>query len=197
LEKFNMEEVSSYFNNLVQLMRISKIEISEICTILVNAIRRGNSIWIMGNGGSASTAEHFETDLAYIKKGNSLPKIRATALTSNSALISAIGNDIGFDEIFAQQLNRKASNGDVCVLISASGNSLNLIRAVEVSKKLGLETVAFLGFDGGKILNLVDYSILVSSKIGNYGPVEDVHLAICHSIASRISSVLESKIESS
>lgn len=190
-----MEDVSLYFNNLAQLVRTSEIDISKICTVLVNAINRGNSIWIMGNGGSASTAEHFETDLAYIKKGILLPKIRATALTSNSALISAIGNDIGFDEIFAQQLNRKAYKGDVCVLISASGNSLNLIRAVEVSKKLGLETVAFLGFDGGKIINLADCSILIHTEIGNYGPVEDVHLAICHSIASRISSILESKIK--
>ena len=147
----------------------------------------------MGNGGSASTAEHFETDLSYIKKESGFAKIKAFAITSNSSLITAIANDIGFDKVFSHQLNRKAAKGDICFIISASGNSENLICAINAAKALGLETLAILGFDGGKIMDLADHAILIRSEIGQYGPVEDLHLAICHALAAKILKLLELK----
>jgi len=104
-------------------------------------------------------------------------------LTSNSPLITAIANDIGFENIFSHQLQRKATNGDLCVVISASGNSLNLTRAMGVAKQIGLKSIGLLGFDGGMLASQVDFPIIVETEIGKYGPVEDVHLAICHAIS--------------
>jgi D-sedoheptulose 7-phosphate isomerase len=140
----------------------------------------------LGNGGSASTAEHFETDLSFVRYNRKSLKINAAALTSNSALISAISNDIGFDKVFSHQLQRKASNGDVCIVISASGNSVNLINGVRVAKQMGLKSIGILGFDGGELASQVDFSILVKTEIGKYGPVEDAHLAICHAISREL-----------
>jgi D-sedoheptulose 7-phosphate isomerase len=118
--------------------------------------------------------------------------LRVSALTSNSALISAISNDIGFENIFSHQLIRKAEPGDLCILISASGNSENLINAVTACKEIGIKTIGLLGFDGGKLANLVDSSIIVRTKIGKYGPVEDVQLAICHALSEIVGQKLVS-----
>jgi D-sedoheptulose 7-phosphate isomerase len=162
-----------------------KLNLGYVVKIMYKCILRGDSIWIMGNGGSASTAEHFETDLNFIKYEEKI-RIGAQSLTSNSSLITAIGNDIGFEEVFRHQLMRKSKKNDLVILISASGNSQNLINAAMFAKENDLETIALLGFDGGKLLDLVDHHILIKSEIGMYGPVEDIHLAICHAIASEL-----------
>lgn len=167
------------------------MNISLIAEEIVNVILNNKSVWILGNGGSASTAEHFETDLSFVRRGNSFPKTRVTALTSNSSLISAISNDIGYEKIFSHQLFRKAVSGDLCILISASGNSENLINAVLAARKIGVKTVGFLGFDGGKLSGLVDSSIIVKTELGRYGPVEDMHLAICHAVSELVGTKLE------
>jgi D-sedoheptulose 7-phosphate isomerase len=106
-----------------------------------------------------------------------------SALTSNSALFSAIANDIGYENVFSHQLFRRAEPGDLCILISASGNSENLLKAVSAAKEIGLITLGLLGFDGGKLMPLLNHSILVKTEIGKYGAVEDIHLAICHAIS--------------
>jgi len=180
----------SYFEYLKELLSVSDDELNSAATNVLRCIASQNSIWIMGNGGSASTAEHFETDLSFIRKGISFPKTRVSALTSNNALISAIANDIGYENVFSHQLFRRAEPGDLCILISASGNSENLLKAVSAAKEIGLGTLGLLGFDGGKLLPLLDYSILVRTEIGKYGAVEDIHLAICHAISEIVSEKL-------
>ena len=172
-----------YFDYLGGLPSISESDLNSAAASILECISNQNSIWIMGNGGSASTAEHFETDLSFIRKGKSFPKIKVSALTANSSLISAIANDIGYESIFSHQLFRKAEYGDLCILISASGNSENLIRAASAAKEMGLRTLGLLGFDGGKLGTVLDVSIIVRTEIGKYGPVEDMHLAICHALS--------------
>ena len=184
-------ENSKYFNYLIHLLENQEFRLQEIASEIVSHISAGSSIWIIGNGGSASTAEHFETDLLFIRKGNSFPKTRVTALTSNSSLISAISNDIGYENIFSHQLFRKAKSGDLCILISASGNSENLINAILATREIGIKTIGFLGFDGGELSGLVDSSIIVKTEIGKYGPVEDVHLAMCHAVSELVGTNLE------
>ena len=163
---------------------------TQILDLMVHKIRNNSNIWIIGNGGSASTAEHFETDLSYIRETKSLPSVKAFALTSNSAVITAISNDIGYEWIFTHQLKRKANENDLVFIISASGNSENLLNAVEFAKLKKLQTIGLLGFDGGKLIKMVDFSYLVHSKIGLYGQVEDVHLAVCHFLAEQIKDKL-------
>ena len=178
----------NYFTFLSSLLDKDeiKLNINEATDVILDCISNENSIWIIGNGGSASTAEHFETDLSFVRHQINALKIRASALTSNSALITAIANDIGFENIFSHQLLRKAIKGDLCIVISASGKSSNLIKAVKIAKQIGLRTIGLLGFDGGELAKQVDFSIIVETEIGKYGPVEDVHLAICHAISENL-----------
>ncbi len=178
----------NYFTILEGLLREEELtlNVKRATQIILDCISNKNSIWILGNGGSASTAEHFETDLSFVRYDKKPLKINASALTSNSSLITAISNDIGFEKIFSHQLQRKASKGDLCIVISASGNSLNLINGVKVAKLMGLTSIGLLGFDGGELAGQVDFSIIVKTEIGKYGPVEDAHLAICHAISQEL-----------
>jgi D-sedoheptulose 7-phosphate isomerase len=172
-----------YPNYLFSLFDITRHDIEVVTSRLLECIRNNNSVWLIGNGGSASTAEHFETDLSFARSNDLQVKIKVSSLTSNSALISAIANDLGYENIFSHQLKRKAVKGDLCLMISASGNSKNLIRAAKIARQMGLQTVGLLGFDGGVLASELDFSIIVKTEIGKYGPVEDAHLAICHAIS--------------
>ena len=183
-------------NNFREYLKtLNELKISEIrdsIEEITDVIHGEFSIWIAGNGGSASTAEHFETDLLYIKTkfSDSNLRIKAHSLTSNTGAITAIANDVDFESIFSFQLSRKAEQGDILVVISASGNSANLLKAVEFAKNNGIKVIGMLGFDGGKLLDLVDFPIHVKSDLGMYGPVEDLHLAICHFIAAEVRNKL-------
>lgn len=175
-----------YFHEVAKLLSDNSGDIEAIVETLHICILRQGSIWIIGNGGSASTADHFEVDLSYVRMNSEPLEIRAKSLCSNTAVLTAIGNDIGFENIYAHQLNRQALAGDVCVAISASGNSANLLQAVEVCKKKSITTIALLGFDGGKLITETDMSVLIKTAPGMYGPVEDVHLSICHFLAATL-----------
>ena len=153
---------------------------------IIAKIKSNKNVWIIGNGGSASTAEHFATDLQLIKYPQIKQEIRAFALTANSSILTAIANDIGYDEVFSHQLFRMASSEDLCILISASGNSENLIRAIGVCKQKKISTLAILGFDGGKLKSLADAVIHFETESGFYAEVEDVHLSICHQLSLKV-----------
>lgn len=188
-------EDEKYFEFLSNVLTTQKFDLNDIFSEIMNCVNQGSLIWIMGNGGSASTAEHFETDLLFLRKDRNFPKVRAFSLTTNSSVISAIANDINFESVFSRQLERKAVEGDICIIISASGNSPNLIRAARFAKEKGIKTIGLLGFDGGLLNDLVDYRIIVKTDIGKYGPVEDLHLSICHAIAAKIGGELQSRFD--
>jgi D-sedoheptulose 7-phosphate isomerase len=180
---------------LVQLLENQEFRLQEIASEIVSHISAGSSIWIIGNGGSASTAEHFETDLSFVRLGSIITKSKVCALSANSSLVSAIANDLGYEYIFAHQLKRRAEPEDLCIVISASGNSENLVQAVHICKEIGVKVMGLLGFDGGKLIELIDNVILIDTAIGRYGPVEDAHLAICHSLSARISKIIQAGLE--
>lgn len=179
-------EASMYLSKVGDLLPVADESARGLVEVLLSCIENGNSIWIIGNGGSASTADHFEVDLSFVRNFEDKQTIRATSFCSNAALITAIGNDIGFEHIFSHQLMRHALPGDICLAISASGNSPNLVKAFEYCTENSITKLAILGFDGGKLLKMSDSHLLIPTEIGLYGPVEDVHLAVCHYIAARI-----------
>jgi D-sedoheptulose 7-phosphate isomerase len=179
----NFEE---YAESLAKISQISEADFQSVTELLYQAINRGSGIWIIGNGGSASTADHFETDLSFIKITIEMPKVRAFSLCSNNSLITAIANDIGYDNVFSHQIKRKAEAGDVLFAISASGNSANLVNAVNFANENGMQTISLIGFDGGELLHSSNLSVFCKSEIGLYGPVEDLHLSICHALANRL-----------
>ena len=143
-----------------------------------------------GNGGSSSTASHFVNDLTKATSTSietSRSNIKVTCLSDNVALITAISNDISYDEIFRSQIDGNITDKDLLIVISASGNSENLVKAVDYCKSNGVKTIGFLGFDGGILLKKVDDYFLVKSNIGEFGLVENIHLTVCHLISEFLS----------
>ena len=162
----------------------SNIIISIIETILAAAKSR-NNIFIIGNGGSASIASHFATDLVKSASKSGL-QLNVSSLTDNIALYSATSNDEGFENVFSWQLEQFANRNDLLIAISSSGNSTNIVNAINTALKLEMKTISFSGFDGGKIALMSDVSLVTKSESGNYGPVEDAHSILCHYLARQI-----------
>jgi len=178
-----------YASYLITLLeKLDHFKIAECIKHLEEARQGDNTIFIIGNGGSASTASHIGNDfgLAVLKKTTKPvnKSYRALALTDNISVISAIGNDSTYDNIFLDQLKVHFRKGDKLIAISASGNSPNLITATEWFTAQGGTVMGWLGFDGGRLKELVDIPVVVESPKGEYAPVEDIHLVINHIIVT-------------
>jgi D-sedoheptulose 7-phosphate isomerase len=161
------------------LRRIDPAEIGRFIRTLLDARERAATIFFIGNGGSAATASHFANDLSIGTNEYDKP-FRAFSLTDNVPILTAIGNDFGYEEIFVRQLRALGKSGDVLVGISASGNSPNLLRAFEYAGSIGISTVAITAFDGGKMKTLASHGIHVPTDCKEYGPAEDAHLVLDH-----------------
>ena len=139
----------------------------------------GAQVFIAGNGGSAATATHWVNDLGKATQKSGRTRFRVIGLADNISWFSALANDEGYERVFAGQLENLARPGDVLAVISASGNSPNLVRAVEHARAGGMTSIAFLGFDGGQLLQLVDEAFWVRTPPGEYGLVESMHSVAC------------------
>lgn len=169
-----------YLGHLANVLaRIDRAEVGRFIETVLEARERGSRIFFIGNGGSAATASHFANDVA-IGSGDYERPFRAQSLTDNVAILTAIGNDFGYDEVFARQLRVLAEPDDVLVAISASGNSPNLVKAIEYAREAGLRTVALTAFDGGRIRVMADQGVHVPTDLGEYGPAEDAHMVLDH-----------------
>ncbi len=139
-------------------------------------------VWVIGNGGSAAAASHFANDLVAVVGS---PPFTAFSLTDNPAVLTAIANDHGYADVFARQLHGRCRAGDLVVAISASGNSGNVLRAVDVAHACGAHVLALSGFDGGGALAAAaDAAVIVPSRAGEYGPVEGTFSVLLHVIAN-------------
>lgn len=180
-----MEKIRDYISTLQLTMdQLPQELIAEVIEILQNARLTGKQIFIMGNGGSASTASHFVCDLAKNTRQDGSPHFRVIGLTDNMAIFSAYANDEGYEHVFAKQLANLIRPADVVIGISASGNSQNVINAIEEAQKYTATTIGFTGFDGGHLGRLVDVNIHVKSNIIEH--VEDIHLMLEHMIVKAI-----------
>jgi len=176
-----------YFSYLSELL--NQIDSREIVTLIneLEAARKNeNTIFVAGNGGSAATASHLANDIGVdvYKKGRTSPGFKVLALTENVSVMTAISNDEGFHNLFVNQLKIHYRPGDKLIVISASGNSANLVEAAKWVKAQGGRVIGLLGFDGGKLKELCDLSIHIKTPQGEYGPVEDIHLILDHLISS-------------
>ena len=185
-----MEQIQNYISILQQTMdQLPSQLIADVIEILNQARIQGKQVFIMGNGGSASTASHFVCDLAKNTRREGLPHFRAIGLTDNMAMFSAYANDEGYENVFSQQLANLVNPGDVVICISASGNSKNVIHAVEEARKHDAITIAFTGFDGGRLGQIVNINILVQSMIIEH--IEDIHLMLEHVIVKTIKEQIQ------
>ena len=159
-------------------------KIDKLATILVKARDNKNTVFIMGNGGSAATASHLAGDLAKGTIAEGLPRLKVVALTDNIPNMLAWANDVGYEEIFVEQLKNLMEPGDVVIGISASGNSMNVIKAIEYANEKGGLTIGLSGYDGGRLLKAAQENIHVPSF--HMQRVEDIHLLVGHLLMSLI-----------
>ncbi len=178
--------LKTYVGRLTSLLAgLNLTAVAVTVRILREAHLRGATVYTAGNGGSATTASHMVADLMF-GRGLPEPGLRVVGLVDNQAVITATGNDVSFEEVFARQVRRLASAGDVLILVSASGNSGNVIKAAKEAQSIGVTVISLTGFDGGQLANLSDVSIHVPSEAGAYGPVEDVHLIVSHMLVAAL-----------
>jgi D-sedoheptulose 7-phosphate isomerase len=144
--------------------------------------KKKTTVFVIGNGGSASTASHMVNDLGFGVRGHIEPSVKIVSLTDNAAVLTALANDVGYEQIFLRQLQLYYSPGDKLLVISASGSSPNLVAAAQWVRKQGGKVIGLLGFDGGKLKDICDISMLIATPKGEYGPVEDMHMILDHLI---------------
>ena len=192
-ESLSIKDYSkSYIDYLSSVLsNISLSDIEKFVEVLLEARERESSIFFIGNGGSAATASHFANDIAIGTRTYEKP-FRVISLCDNQAVITAIANDDGFEKIFSQQLEVLLKKQDVVVAISASGNSPNLIDAIETAKKMSAISVGISAFDGGKMKEMVDVSLHVPTEKGEYGPAEDAHMILDHLVSNYLMRLVRS-----
>jgi len=190
-----MQFINDYFDKLNQeVNKLNKEEVKKVVDVLYEAWKNDRQVFILGNGGSASTASHFACDLG---KGTlsrvydlKMKRFRVISLTDNVAIMTAFANDLSYDDIFSQQLHNLVRHGDIVIAITGSGNSKNVIKAIDLANKAGAVTIAFLGFEGGKVKEMADHVVHV--KCDNYGIIEDIHLSLNHVITSYLKEKINS-----
>lgn len=155
------------------------ISISEAADLLIDCVKAGNKILLCGNGGSAADSQHLATEFM-IRLSHDLdrPAIAAIALTTDSSNLTAGGNDIGFDNVLARNVEGLGSEGDVLIAISTSGNSRNIIKAVEKAHEKKMQVIGFLGGDGGQLMPLVQVPIIIPSD--NTQRIQEGHITVGH-----------------
>lgn len=174
-----MERIQKYITHLQDVLsRLNLEDVQKSISVIMDAYQADKQIFVIGNGGSASTASHLACDLG---KGTSVEgkkRFRVISLTDNVPTMTAWSNDVSYDDVFVEQLKNTVNSGDVVVGISASGNSENVIRAMQYAADISCVTIGWSGFGGGRLAKICDVNVVVDSS--DYGPVEDVHLILNH-----------------
>ncbi len=164
-------------------------QISRVADAFLTALRQGGKILFCGNGGSAADAQHLAAELVVRLRGHvNRPAIPAMALTVDSSILTAAGNDFGFEMIFARQIEALGTSRDVLVAISTSGNSPNVVKAVEQARKAGLKTIGMLGGDGGKLKELLELPLIVPSPVT--ARIQETHIMMGHIICQIVEEEL-------
>ena len=177
--------LQDYVGRLTDILnKIDPEKLGQVVTTFIEAFKSGNTIYVVGNGGSAATASHMQADFRFFVRYFSKFRPKIVALTDNVPMITAIGNDNNFDDVFVEQMRGQFVSGDVLIAISASGNSPNLVKAAEFANELGGKTIAFVGFLGGKLNEISTVPLYTPNPKGDYGPIEDVHMILNHIIVN-------------
>lgn len=176
------EEYKSKLLSLFDKIDFDVLE--QITAAIVEAYKNDKTIYVAGNGGSAATASHYKVDFGFFVRYFKKKRIKVRSLTDHSPLMTAIGNDNSYDEVFTQQMQDHFNEGDVLIAISASGNSMNVVNAAEYANKLGGTSIGLVGFEGGKLKDTCQICLFTPNPKGDYGPIEDLHMILCHLLVS-------------
>jgi D-sedoheptulose 7-phosphate isomerase len=180
-----MDTLKQYFADETELMKqLDLARVEQIVRTLELARTDGRRVFVFGNGGSAATASHLACDLGKGTVQPNSPRFQVVSLSDSISMITAYANDMGCESMFAEPLISLAQRGDLAIAFSVSGNSPNVVRAIEAARERGLATIGLTGFDGGKLATLVDIHLNIPSK--SFGQVEDLHLAVCHAVCEML-----------
>lgn len=183
-----IRDAESYFSSLKRVASMLAWDgIDLIANLLYRAYKNENTTFLFGNGGSAALASHFACDLTkgtQIEGAHEQKRFRATALTDNLPILTAWANDASYEDVFSEQLRGLVQSGDIALAISCSGNSRNVLKALEVAKEAGATTVGIGGFEGGSMVGLCDTVLIVPSD--NMQIIEDLHLSVAHCLFTLI-----------
>ena len=178
-------KIDDYLERLSKTVdKINRKDIQNVIDALLEVREKDGTVYIFGNGGSATTASHCVCDFNKGISSNLDKKFHFICLSDNTATMMAIANDIGYDEIFRGQLKGRIGKNDAVFAISGSGNSKNVINAAEYAKKQGAKVISLTGYDGGKLLKISDYPI--HANVNDMQIAEDIHMMMCHLLASTI-----------
>ena len=176
-------EITAYLEQEIMVLRSLDTEaINRALNLLLETFERGNTVFVFGNGGSSATASHFQNDFNKGVSEHTEKKFNFLCLNDNVATVMAVANDIGFEEVFRFQLRGHMRSGDVVMAISGSGNSKNVLNAVEYAKEQGAKVIGLTGFDGGKLKSLSDVSL--HAPVNSMQITEDVHMIFDHLMMS-------------
>ncbi|HEA46979.1 MAG TPA: SIS domain-containing protein [bacterium] len=194
LFSLNLESEEIVVRELEESARVKKLvakelaeKIAEASQLVIECFGKGGKLLLFGNGGSAADAQHIATELVcrFQKERKALP---ALALSTNSSLVTAQTNDLGFETIFSRQIEAWAKKGDIAIAISTSGNSPNILEGAKKAKELGMRTIGFIGKGGGELKNLVDLPLIVPSD--DVPRIQEVHITIGHIICHLVEEEL-------
>lgn len=177
--------VDDYYSRFIAALRdFDKGSLRGVLDIVDEVLAAEGTLWVAGNGGSAAISDHTVCDMTKGAHVHGADVLRCHSLASNIPMLTAIGNDIGYDEVFSKQLAYYVKPGDALLLVSSSGNSPNVIRACELANQLGIKTIAFVGFKGGKLKDIARHTVWF--EVENYGIVEDAHQSLIHVLSQYI-----------
>lgn len=183
---------AKYFETMFKTMKeVDHESVAKVIGIIMDAHKKDKQVFVFGNGGSASTASHFACDLGKGAVVKGRRRLRIMSLNDNVPHFSAIANDMGYENVFLEQLKNLMNRSDVVIGITVSGNSPNIIKAFEYARKKKATRIGWIGNKGGKLLRLCDATIVVSSK--NFGLVESLHMVLEHLISHSVREALEVK----
>ncbi len=159
---------------------IDYLDVESIVKHLDECSRNGSNVYIIGNGGSAATASHMQNDLGVCLKRRGALNLNVLSLCDNIAGLTAISNDVGYEDVFHIQIKERIRKNDVLIALSCSGTSPNIVKAVKYAREIGATIIGMTGFDGGELKKLSDINYHVQTEQGEYGVVEDVHMILDH-----------------
>jgi len=188
-EKFIADSLIESAETKTKILKECKSDILTAVELLINCFKNGNKLLLCGNGGSAADCQHIAAELMIrLSQNFQRPALPAIALTTDTSNLTAGGNDIGFENVFARNVEGLGKQGDVLLAISTSGNSPNVIKAVEMAHKKGMKVISFLGGNGGKLKPLVDLPIVIPSH--NTQRIQEGHITVAHIICELVEEEL-------
>lgn len=182
-----MSLTASYYQRLAGVLAsFDSNFVNSLAQELKNAWLENRSVWICGNGGSAANASHWANDFLYPVAKQGPRGVKIHALSANPSVLTCLGNDIGYDQVFSRQLTTFASPGDILIVLSGSGNSPNILESLKAARSIGMKSFAIVGFDGGKAKTLADETIHVQTD--DMQIAEDMQMAICHGLVQALAA---------